>query len=138
MMPVEGSGVECCVRVLLYVYSNTDPIFVIRIRSSLERHENPACNTLLGVLELEKVFLLLCHVGHCGPSSLERLKCRVVLCQFKCCSARLVFRVDVRPCAQEPGPAHDARCSEVECCVRAPIFVIRIRSSLERHENPVC
>jgi len=101
MMPVEGSGVECCVRVLLYVYSNTDPIFVIRIRSSLERHENPACNTLLGVLELEKVFLLLCHVGHCGPSSLERLKCRVVLCQFKCCSARLVFRVDVRPCAQD-------------------------------------
>ena len=36
-------------------------IFVVRIRSSLERHEKPACCTLLGVLDQDIVLLLQHH-----------------------------------------------------------------------------
>ena len=56
------------------------------------------------------------------------------------CAIEIVFRVDVRPCVQERlgHRMMPVVGSDVECCVRAPIFVIRIRSSLERHENPAC
>ena len=68
-------------------------IFVIHIRSSLERHENPACCTLLGVLDQEIVLLqkIIGEFGHLGARSLENINRLGVLCQLQGCVARLIF-----------------------------------------------
>ena len=51
------------------------PIFVVRIRSSLERHESPACCTLLGVLDQEIVLLLLLQHHHMMNTRQTPLMC---------------------------------------------------------------
>ncbi len=63
----------------------------MHIRSSLERHESPACCTLLGVLDQEIVLLLLGEFGHRGARSLEKIDRLGVLCQLHGCVARLIF-----------------------------------------------
>jgi hypothetical protein len=62
------------------------------------------CNNLIRKEEEEEeeeeegVCHLLCHVGHCGPSGLERLKRRVVLCELQCSSARLHMYTHIYLC----------------------------------------
>jgi len=48
------------------------------------------------------------YVGHCGPSGLERLTRRVVLCQLQCSSARFVLFVHISALLDQvraPAPA---------------------------------